>query len=223
MIVLIVQSNITQVIHTNMTDTVCILLFVYSWDNWYRNYDRGSTGAYTVNVDTETIDYFISKAKELTYVDNRRVHMGGWSNGAAMALQYAAMTPNIASAAVYSAPDNTADANDPCAQHMNPRYNTPTLDIHNYCDIIGICTTGLYYWQDLTCRYPDSAHNIIVIDDATQNIIGENNYASCDVTCQPGSNGGWTEGATAHMRYGASQQIHQITNQYQYQYQYYIY
>jgi pimeloyl-ACP methyl ester carboxylesterase len=150
-------------------------------------------------VDVETIDHFIAAAKNLTSVDERRVHMGGWSNGAAMALQYAIQTPGIASAAVYSAPDPERDANDPCAQIPNPLYNTPTLDVHNYCDIIGICTTGLYYYQDLAYRYPTLTQEFVVIDDTTQQIVGYNGGATCDPACAVGNV--YSVGTAAHLRW----------------------
>ena len=68
--------------------------------------------------------------------------MSGWSNGAAMALQYALNTPRTAAAAAYSAPHPYRDFKDPCIQIRNPKYFTPILILYNQCDILGICQRG---------------------------------------------------------------------------------
>ncbi|CAF1316308.1 unnamed protein product [Didymodactylos carnosus] len=121
------------------------------WDNWYRNYNRSDP---KINVDVQTIDYFIQNAKSAVNIDVKRVYMSGWSNGAAMAVQYGLNTPNIAAAAVYSAPDPYKDIHDPCAQKPNPPYLTPFKILYNQCDIAGICTTGKAFINDLVTRYP---------------------------------------------------------------------
>ncbi|CAF2102455.1 unnamed protein product [Rotaria magnacalcarata] len=123
------------------------------WDNWYRNYNRSDPA---LNVDVQTIDYFIDQVvnrRTDLQVDSSRVFMSGWSNGAAMALQYALNTPKIAAAAVYSAPDPYRDYKDPCAQTPNVTYHTPVLTLYNQCDIIGICETGKAFIDDLNNRY----------------------------------------------------------------------
>jgi len=109
------------------------------WDNWYRNFDRGDPA---VNVDVVTIDHFIDAVKEREIVDERRVYMGGWSNGAAMAILYALNTSGIAATAVYSNPDPFADVADPCEQPPFGNNLRPIMMIHNDCDVIGICQTG---------------------------------------------------------------------------------
>ena len=77
--------------------------------------------------------------------------MTGWSNGAAMGLLYALNRPNVAAVAVYSGPDPFGALNDPCHQKpvahapannaevriYNPR--VPVMNVHNACDIAGIC------------------------------------------------------------------------------------
>lgn len=166
------------------------------WDNWYRNLDRASKG---LNADVDFIDKAIAYAKNHTPVDPRRVFMSGWSNGAAMAELYAANTPGIASAAVYSAPDPFRDIQDPCTQVPHPKYATPVRDVHNYCDIFGICTTGLYYYSDLKKRYPSLPQSIVVIDDVTTAIKGKDSSASCDPACQ--STCAVTTGTLAHQRW----------------------
>ncbi|PRP81496.1 hypothetical protein PROFUN_10936 [Planoprotostelium fungivorum] len=147
------------------------------WDNWYRNFDRNDRSK--LNVDVDAIDHFIAQAKNSTSVDNQRVYLSGWSNGAAMAMMYALNTPGIAAAAVYSAPDPYRDVNDPCAQTPQPPYLTPIYDIHNYCDIIGICTTGANFHRDLAERYPQLVNEHVIIDAL------QTPGSRCDPTCAP--------------------------------------
>lgn len=45
-------------------------------------------------------------------------------------------------------------------------------NVHNYCDIIGTYTTGLYFYQDLRNRYPNYTQSFVVIDDSTTAIRG---------------------------------------------------
>jgi hypothetical protein len=168
------------------------------WDNWYRNYDRGTPG---LNVDAESIDNFIAQAKSLVSVDERRVFMSGWSNGAAMAIQYALMTPGIAAASVYSAPDAWRDVQSPCAQPTYPQYATPIRDMHNYQDILGIQITGLYFYQDLTYRFPQIEASFVVIDDLTALPLSYDHNAKVDESCAIGSVCATTIGVLAHMRY----------------------
>lgn len=103
-------------------------------DNWYRNFNRSDP---TLNADTQTIDYFIKVVNSTGLADPRRLFMSGWSNGAAFGEQYAIVTPGIAAAAVYSAPDPFRDAVDRCAMVPLPTYATPILDVHNQCDLWG--------------------------------------------------------------------------------------
>lgn len=109
------------------------------WDNWYRNFDRKDPA---INRDVQTIDHFIDVVKARGIVDQRRVYMTGWSNGAAMSILYGLNTPGIAAAAVYSSPDPFVDALDPCAQAPFGNNPLPVMTVHNDCDILGICLTG---------------------------------------------------------------------------------
>ncbi|KAJ9479608.1 Conserved hypothetical Ustilaginaceae-specific protein [Pseudozyma hubeiensis] len=166
------------------------------WDNWYRNVDRSSSG---LNIDVDFIDKTIAYAKSHVAVDKRRVFLTGWSNGAAMAELYAAQTDGIASAAVYSAPDPYRDSQDPCTQVPYPKYATPVRDVHNYCDIIGICTTGKYYNDDLKKRYPSLQKSLVVIDVVTTAVKSQDANAQCDPACQGAC--GITTGTAAHLRW----------------------
>uniref|UniRef100_V5EJW9 Carbohydrate esterase n=2 Tax=Kalmanozyma brasiliensis (strain GHG001) TaxID=1365824 RepID=V5EJW9_KALBG len=169
------------------------------WDNWYRNVDRRSRD---LNIDVDFIDKTIAYAKGHVPVDKRRVFMTGWSNGAAMTELYAANTDGIASAAVYSAPDPYRDSQDPCTQVPYPKYATPVRDIHNYCDIIGICTTGKYYRDDLKRRYPSLPQSLVVIDVVTTAVMGTDDGAKCDPACQGAC--AVTTGSVAHNRWPAA-------------------
>lgn len=178
-------------------DTYIRVCICYAgWDNWYRNLDRSSA---ELNADVSFIDEAIVYAKQNVPVDNRRVFFSGWSNGASMAVLYSSNTDGIAAASVYSAPDPYRDSQDPCTQVPYPTFATPVRDIHNYCDIIGICTTALYYYHDLRSRYPNSRQSIVVLDPLTAAIKGQDDNASCDKACQGAC--GITTGLVAHVRW----------------------
>lgn len=151
------------------------------WDNWYRNYNRSDPA---LNVDVQTIDYFINvvtrNSSDSVYIDISRVFMSGWSNGAAMAVEYALNTPGIAAAAVYSAPDPYRDYQDPCAQTPYPTYFTPILIVYNECDIIGICTTGTAFIADLNNRYNGTlTAQAVIIEDPCDLLLTCNIVTEC--------------------------------------------
>lgn len=144
------------------------------WDNWYRNLDRSSP---TLNVDVATIDHFINVVKDMGIVDSKRVYLSGWSNGAAMAQLYSLNTPGIAAAAVYSSPDPFSDVDDPNAQTPFATALTPLMDIHNQCDIIGICQTGTKLHQTLAKLYPKLPQRPVIIDELF------NEVSACSDAC----------------------------------------
>jgi poly(3-hydroxybutyrate) depolymerase len=144
------------------------------WDNWYRNLDRNSPA---LNVDVAAIDHFISAVKGSGIVDSKRVYLSGWSNGAAMAQLYGLNTPGIAAAAVYSSPDPFSDVADPGAQTPFATALTPLMDVHNQCDIIGICQTGTKFHQTLTKLYPKLIQRPVIIDELF------NEAQACDPAC----------------------------------------
>ena len=129
------------------------------WDNWYRQLNPagdvklGDT-TWRENADAATIDHFIANEVATGNVDPNRIYLSGWSNGAAMGLLYAVNRPNIAAAAVYSAPNPFGAFDDPCPQ--NPVAGAPANDkqiqlfnpaarimhVHNACDVGGICPNG---------------------------------------------------------------------------------
>ena len=129
------------------------------WDNWYRQLSPAGPVtvagvSYDQNFDAAAIDHFIADEVETGKVDRKRIYVMGWSNGAAMAILYALNRPQIAAAAVYSAPDPFGAFSDPCPQTpvANPAsggselqlYNphVPILHVRNSCDIGGICPNG---------------------------------------------------------------------------------
>ncbi|CAF3735712.1 unnamed protein product [Rotaria socialis] len=131
----------------------CDAIDCIAWDTWYRNFNRSDP---KMNVDIETIDYFINHVVYQTsnlHVDYSRVFLSGWSNGASMALLYALNTPNIAAAAVYSSTNPYRNDNDPCPQMPNPSQRTPVLDLVNECDSTGICLGGEEFIADLNSCY----------------------------------------------------------------------
>jgi len=129
------------------------------WDNWYRQLNPAGDVTvgkrlYHQNVDAAAIDHFVAQQVAAGKVDPALIYITGWSNGASMAYLYALNRPNLAAAAVYSAPDPFDAFNDPCPQTpvngppandsqvqiFNP--GVPTMHLHNNCDIAGICPNG---------------------------------------------------------------------------------
>lgn len=172
--------------------TVCslILLIDYptwdrvglGWDNWYRNTNRSDPA---LNADVAAHDAFISAVNSTGLVDPYRIYLSGWSNGASFAIFYAMSTGTVAAAAVYSAPDAYRDVGDRCPNIPNPQYATPTLDMHNYCDIVGTCITGKYFYDDMAYRYPQKKTNLTIISYNTTYypIMSTDHNAQCDPTC----------------------------------------
>lgn len=192
------------------------------WDNWYRQMNPagdvkiGET-IYKENVDAAAIDHFIAEETAAGRVDTKRVYVTGWSNGAAMGYLYALNRPNIAAAAVYSAPDPFGAFDDPCPQRLvarppqedaeiqifNPRL--PNLHIHNNCDVTGICPSCEQLTSQLTAAGV-TVDNIIV--DFLRSQVSE-----CMSACGTNPDGdpdpvsnplGWTLGLTNHTRWPLS-------------------
>jgi dienelactone hydrolase len=154
------------------------------WDNWYRQLDpsggiRFANGRfYPQNVDAATIDHFIAAEVATGKVDTNRIYVTGWSNGSAMAVLYALNRPQIAAAAVYSAPNPFRAFDDPCPQTPTftaPLSNAqvrvfnrrlPVYHVHNDCDIAGICPNGELLRTQLE-RLPLGVEDVI-IDTAQQ-------------------------------------------------------
>jgi pimeloyl-ACP methyl ester carboxylesterase len=169
----------------------------YGWDNWYRNLDRTSG---SLNVDAAAIDYFIDQAKAKGNVDAKRVYMSGWSDGAAFSLLYALNTPGIAAAAVYSAPAPFSDINDPCWQTPFATQATPVYDLHNACDVYGICQTGTQFHAQLQSLYPQFDQTSDILRRGTGRLVN-----ACDSACAPGSPLSYNLGLLEHRVWPYSQ------------------
>jgi hypothetical protein len=190
------------------------------WDNWYRQLspDGDVTVKSTVfaeNVDAATIDHFIQKEIETGNVDTNRIYLVGWSNGASMALLYGANRSAIAAAAVYSAPDPFGALEDPCQQTpvtgspQSPRQirlfagGLPTLQVHNSCDIAGICPNSRLIAPQLKAA-GGSIDLETIIDGGT--VVG-----ACNAACGTNPNGdpdnllADTVGAANHTTWPVSQ------------------
>jgi len=158
------------------------------WDNWYRNFDRADPA---LNLDAAAIDNFIQQVRDRGIVDEQRIYLSGWSNGAAMAILYSLNTPGIAAAAVYSNPEPFSDVLDPCAQMPfgnNPR---PVMHVLNDCDIIGICHTGgTGFDQNMQAAMSQVEVHSVIIDPLQQQT------EVCDAAC-PAYTGNETELLTA--------------------------
>ncbi|MGH7915347.1 MAG: alpha/beta hydrolase family esterase [Candidatus Binataceae bacterium] len=165
------------------------------WDNWYRQLSPAGSvkigaAVYPENVDAATIDHFIAEVARRGKVDTRRIYVTGWSNGAAMGLLYALNRPNIAGAAVYSAPDPFGALDDPCRQKPvsgapsnntevridNPR--VPVMNVHNSCDIAGICPNG----EKLAAELRSAGVNIedVIVDSSGKRVDACTDYCGTD-------------------------------------------
>ncbi len=169
------------------------------WDVWYRQ--LSPPGAvkiggrdYPENADAAAIDHFIDAAVADGKVERGRIYLTGWSNGGSMAYLYGLNRTRIASVAVYSAPDpfglqpdvcpQTPVAKTPSSEHEAPVGN-PTLaayQVHNSCDIAGICPNVLFLEGNLS-RLGANVADVIVDrkDQKTQ---------ECDAFCGTNPNGG---------------------------------
>ncbi len=196
------------------------------WDNWYRQMDpNGRTidgTAYAENVDAATIDHYLNEVIASGMVDTSRIYVMGWSNGSAMATLYVLNRPQIASAAIYSSPDPFQAFNDPCPQDpitafpkddtqlelFNP--NVPMYQVHNDCDIAGLCPNSNFLAQTLATNQADNM-TMQMIDslEASTNtcldICGTDpsaNYAGIDdLTGYLESLPGYSLGTVNHLRW----------------------
>ena len=178
------------------------------WDNWYRQFSPGDVSAnaatYKENVDAAAIDHFIQQVETSHKIDRNRIYMTGWSNGAAMALLYALNRPNIAAAAVYSAPDPFSAFTDICPQTpvasaptsnseielSNPK--VPIMHVRNSCDIGGICPNGLTFNSQMK-SVGNQIDDVIVDADGIQ-------VQHCDPSCGTNPNGGGDISTSGSMR-----------------------
>ncbi|HLW69744.1 MAG TPA: PHB depolymerase family esterase [Candidatus Binataceae bacterium] len=168
------------------------------WDNWYRQFspdgDVTAGGVrYPENVDAAAIDHFIAAEAATGKIDPNRIFLTGWSNGAAMAYAYGLSRPKIAAIAVYSAPDPYQMNPDGCFQKpvtTPPASNTevqifntqsPAYQVHNACDIAGLCPNALFFAGQLRTLGVDATDTII---DGAQHAV-----ASCDASCGTDPNG----------------------------------
>jgi len=191
------------------------------WDNWYRQLSPsgdvtiGGT-TYRENVDAATIDHFIQDEVATGEVDQSRIYLTGWSNGAAMAILYGLNRQSIAAAAVYSAPNPFGALTDPCPQTpvahaptsnaevqvFNP--HLPLMHVRNSCDIVGLCPNGNAFALQLR-SLGVSLEDVILDADGKAT-------ASCDDTCgtnpigdsNPGASGS-LRGAAHHLRWPSAQ------------------
>lgn len=161
------------------------------WDNWYRQFSKtdvtvdGKT--YKENVDAAAIDHFIEAEVRTGKVDRSRIYVSGWSNGAAMAYAYGLSRPDIAAVGVFSSPNPyhmdpdacpqtpvaAAPRNDAEIEIFNP--GAATYQVHNNCDIVGLCPNSLSLEDQL--RGAGVSTTDVIVDSA------RNQVSSCDASC----------------------------------------
>ncbi len=169
------------------------------WDTWYRQFNpagavKAAGKVYSENVDAATIDQFVAAVEATGKVDRNRVYITGWSNGGGMAYLYGLNRPGIAAVGVYSASNPFRSRPDPCPQDpvagapadyrqlqvFNPK--VPTYQVHNSCDIGGICPNALLLEKQLA----DLGGSV------TDTIIDRNQRATpqCNAMCGSDPTGG---------------------------------
>jgi poly(3-hydroxybutyrate) depolymerase len=186
------------------------------WDNWYRQFNpagtvRAAGTLYPENVDAAEIDHFIAAVAATGEVDRDRVYLTGWSNGGGMAYLYGLNRPGIAAVGVYSASNPFRSRPDPCPQDpvagapadyrqlqvFNPK--VPSYQVHNSCDIGGICPNALLLERQLA----DLGGSV------SDTIIDRNQRATptCNAMCGSNPSGGVSNlfaamiGMTHHLRW----------------------
>lgn len=169
------------------------------WDFWYRQFSAaGAVKAagkdYAENVDAATIDHFIAALAATGTVDRNRIYLAGWSNGGGMAYLYGLNRPQVAAVAVYSAASPLRLRVDPCPQDpvagapadfrqlqvTNPKL--PTYQVHNSCDIGGICPNVLQFEKQLAALGAEASDTII---DRNQRVT-----PNCSAICGSDPEGG---------------------------------
>jgi len=184
------------------------------WDNWYRQFNPAIT-ADTENVDAATIDHFIAAEVATGKVDTNRIFLTGWSNGAAMAYIYALNRTNIAAIAVYSAPDPWRFTVDPCEQlpvKSAPKNigqiaianrKVPTYQVHNGCDIAGLCPNTRRMEKRLRKLGVPVKDQIIGLASDPANPQNQQPAKSCFAECgtDPNGDGMNGEGSFNHNRW----------------------
>lgn len=208
------------------------------WDNWYRQMlpdgqDRRVNGTtYPANVDAAAIDHYLEWVLAQGKVDPKRIYLMGWSNGSAMATLYGLNRPQIAAAAIYSAPDAFGAFNDPCVQQpvagspkddtelqlLNPQL--PIYHMHNACDIGGLCPNSLQL-RDTLAAGGGSMIDDHIIDASLKDVAqcnalcGTNplaNYAGLDDPAGYAQNiPGYAIGTINHLRWPFSRTVDLFT------------
>ncbi|HVN30265.1 MAG TPA: PHB depolymerase family esterase [Candidatus Binataceae bacterium] len=186
------------------------------WDNWYRQLSPSASvsiggATYEENVDAATVDHFIHEELATGEVDQSRIFLTGWSNGAAMAILYALNRQSIGAAAVYSAPDPFGALTDPCpqtpvagapaAKTQVPVFNphVPIMHVRNSCDIDGICPNGNALATQLR-SLGVNLEDVIIDADGKQ-------VPTCDDSCGVSAMGGGDIGAGGAAR-GFAHHLH---------------
>jgi len=162
------------------------------WDHWYRQFNPAGDVTvngtlYRENVDAVAIDHFIAEQVATGKVDTQRIFLSGWSNGTSMAYEYALNRANVAAVAAYSGADPYQRTSDPCTQVpvtgvpssnaqvrvYSPR--VPTYQVHNNCDIGGMCPNVLRLESRLTA--------FGALADDTINNASQNAVSQCMAAC----------------------------------------
>lgn len=148
------------------------------WDHWYRNMDRNSP---YINVDVAAIDHFIAQVKARGIVDDKRVFVSGWSEGADMATLYGLNTPGVAATEPYSTTSPFDDArSDPCTVKPFATNQRPFNLELRACDTGGACKYGSQFIQELISEgiLPASMVQETIISDDGNSIV-----PACDPSC----------------------------------------
>ena len=142
----------------------------FHWDEWYRNPDE--------NLDAQAIDHFIDQVVSTGKVDQSRIYVFGWSNGAYMTVLYSTWrSSKIAAMGQYAGADPWSRT--PCPVPMSYTRQVPLILLRNLCDKLVPCSTTNDWIDTLQGRdWPFEYHSL----EASGKIVSSDN-CSTSSTC----------------------------------------
>ena len=124
----------------------------FHWDEWYRNSEK--------NLDALAIDHFLDTLISMGKVDERRIYVYGWSNGAFMAALYGTWrSDRIAAIGQYAGANPWIRP--PCPVELTYDRQVPLFLIRNRCDKLVPCSETNEWIDTLTARnWPFKYHSL---------------------------------------------------------------
>lgn len=141
----------------------------FHWDEWYRDASQ--------NLDAQAIDHFLDAAVATGLVDERRIYVFGWSNGAYMAALYGNWRGDrIAAIGQYAGADPWS--REPCPVAVQATRRVPIVLLRNLCDAAVSCSTTSAWIATLSgLSWPYQSYNL----GLTGRIVSA--HRSCAASC----------------------------------------